>query len=98
MCQSMCRRLEQLEGERLPCEYMDIMLPSMFVLQRNQHLQKIVETIGFQGDYDSDDLWGWLNGTFEGFGQDWWSNWMEVWATICETYIGMGKVGSSREQ
>lgn len=47
LCQSMCRRLEQPKGERLPCEYMDIMLPSMFVLQRNQHLQKIVEMIGF---------------------------------------------------
>jgi hypothetical protein len=92
LCQSICRRLERPVGERLPCEYMDIMLPSIFILQQDRHLQKMVEMIGFQGDYYSDDLWEWLNGTAEGFGQEWLSNWMEVWATICQTYINMGKV------
>ena len=29
--------------------------------------------------------------TAEGFGREWWSNWMETWATICHTYIEMGR-------
>jgi hypothetical protein len=69
------------------------MLPSIFILQQHQHLDKVVETLRFQGDYRSDDLWEWLNRTAEGFGQEWSSNWMEVWATICETYVAMGKGG-----
>ena len=70
------------------------MLPSMFILQQQQHLHKIAGLVGFQGEYShgdsqSSDLWEWLNETVEGFGKEWWSNWMETWASICETYVVM---------
>jgi hypothetical protein len=89
--------LERKPAEQQPCEYADIMLPSIFILQQQQqHLGKIVEAVGFQGEYSSDDLWEWLNETAEGFGQERWSNWMETWATICDTYIEMAQ-GANKE-
>lgn len=73
--QGICRRLERNPGERQPCEYADITLPSIFILQQQQqHLGKMVEGVGFQGEYSSDDLWEWLNETAEGFGREGWSN------------------------
>jgi superfamily II DNA helicase RecQ len=93
LSQRICRRLEREAGDQQPCEYADIMLPSIFILQQQQHLDKMVAAAGFQGDCHNDcqneDLQEWLNGTAEGFGQEWESNWMETWATICETYIEM---------
>ncbi len=68
------------------------MLPAMFVLQQRwQHLEKIVASIRFQGNFASDDLWEWLGALTEGFRQEWESNWMETWAVICETYAEMMK-------
>jgi hypothetical protein len=32
LSQRICRRLERLVGQRMPCEYADIMLPSIFIL------------------------------------------------------------------
>ena len=49
----------------------------------------MAEAIGFQGDYDGDDFQEWLSRTAEGFGKEWESNWMELWAMICVTYIEM---------
>lgn len=93
LSQSICRRLERPKEDRLPCEYSNIMLPSIFILQQDQHLEKMARELGFQGDYGSDDLWEWLNGTAEGWGLEWESNWMELWALICTTYIRMYKSG-----
>jgi hypothetical protein len=67
------------------------MLPSIFILQQDQHLEKMARELGFQGDYNSDDLWEWLNGIAEGWGLEWESNWMELWALICVTYVEMRK-------
>ena len=43
LSQKICRRLEE-DGW---CEYPEIMLPGIFILHKRQHLQGIVETIGF---------------------------------------------------
>jgi len=86
LSQRICRRLERPAGQWLPCEYAGIMLPSIFIVQQQQHLAKIVQAVGFQGMYDSDDLWEWLNETAEGFGAEWSSNWMKTWMFICKIY------------
>jgi hypothetical protein len=91
LSQSICRRLERPEGERLPCEYPQIMLPSIFILHQRQYLQPIVKAVGFQGEYSSEDLWEWLNETAEGWGREWQSNWMKTWQRICERYTEMAK-------
>jgi superfamily II DNA or RNA helicase len=96
LSQRVCRRLEggkERDREYEACEYAEIMLPSIFVLQQQQHLAGIVQAVGFQGEYGSDDLKEWLNDTAEGFGQEWQSNWMETWQTICETYMEMAQGG-----
>ena len=54
------------------------MLPSVFILHQRQHLVKMVAAVGFQGAYDSEDMWEWLNMTSEGFGGEWESNWIEL--------------------
>ena len=90
LSQSICRRLERPAGQRVLCEYPEIMLPSMFILHQRQHLSKMVEAAGFQGKYGS-DLYEWLNETAEGFGREWQSNWMEIWEMICNTYIEMAR-------
>jgi hypothetical protein len=64
------RRLEGQPNQQVVCEYPEIMLPSIFILQQQQHLPKIVRAAGFQGKYDSEDLWEWLNRTAEGFGRE----------------------------
>ena len=45
-----------------------------------------VTEIGFQGRYDSEDLWEWFKGAAEGFGREWYSNWMATWQWICTKY------------
>jgi superfamily II DNA helicase RecQ len=50
LSQRICRRLED-DGL---CEYPGVMLPGIFVLYQQQHLQVIVEAAGFQGDYAED--------------------------------------------
>ena len=97
LSQRVCRRLERGKGKKeeySACEYADIMLPSIFVLHQRQHLVEVVKAVGFQGEYSSDDLGEWLNETAEGFGQEWQSNWMETWQTICNTYIEMAQAGN----
>jgi superfamily II DNA helicase RecQ len=84
LSQKVCRRLED-DGW---CEYPEIMLPGIFILERRKHLQGIVETVGFQGDYGK-DVWDWLKEVKEGFGQEWESNWMGTWRQICEMDLMM---------
>jgi superfamily II DNA helicase RecQ len=97
LSQRVCRRLERGKGknrEYPACEYSNIMLPSIFVLHQQQHLTKLVEAVGFQGEYSSDDLQEWLNETAEGFSQEWESNWMETWQIICNSWIVMAQAGN----
>lgn len=67
-----------LKDQQLLCEYDGIMLPSIFILWQQRHLCKIVEAVGFRGNYDGKDLWEWLSMTAESFGSYWHSNWMET--------------------
>jgi len=97
LSQRVCRRLERgkgKNGEYPACEYTNIMLPSIFVLHQQQHLATLVEAVGFQGEYSSDDLQEWLNERAEGFGQEWESNWMETWQIICNSRIEMAQAGN----
>lgn len=96
LSQRICRRLEQPAKQQMPCEYPNIMLPSIFILHQQEHLQKMAEAIGFHGDYDSEDFQEWLNGMAEGFGREWESNWMKLWELICVTYIEMVEGGEER--
>jgi hypothetical protein len=84
LSQRICRCLED-DGW---CEYPEVMLPGIFILYQEQHLQVIVEAAGFQGDY-AVDIWEWLKEVGEGFGQDWESNWMKIWRMACEIYARM---------
>jgi hypothetical protein len=94
LSQRICRRLESPQVDQQPCEYDDIMLPSIFILWQQQHLQKIVEAVGFQGNYNGNDLWEWLSGIAEAFGSHWPSNWMETWSMTCETYLKLARDGN----
>src|SRR5438045_4250140 len=62
------------------------MLHSMFVLHQKEYLRVAVTEIGFQGRYDSEDLWEWFKRVAEGFGREWYSNWMATWQWICTRY------------
>jgi len=95
LSQYVCRRLEGQPNQQVACEYPEIMLPSIFILQQQQHLPKIVQAAGFQGEYDSEDLWEWLNRTAEGFGREWDSNWTETWITICEKYVKIARAANA---
>ena len=91
LSQRICRRLERPEEDRLPCEYPNIMLPSIFILHQQGHLTAIVQAVGFQGEYNSEDLWEWLNRTAEGWGLEWESNWMKMWEAICKKVTAIAK-------
>ena len=91
LSQSICRRLEQAANQQVACEYADIMLPTMFILHQQQNLRQLVKGVGFQGTYDSEDLWEWLNRTAEGWGREWESNWIATWMLICQLYIKIAK-------
>ena len=84
LSQKICRRLED-DGW---CEYPEVMLPGIFVLYQQQHLQVIAEAAGFQGDYKQ-DIWEWLKEVGEGFGVEWESNWMKTWRMVCQVYTMM---------
>jgi len=84
LSQQICRRLE--DGR--PCEYPDVMLPGIFILHAEEHLQSIVEVVGFQGENEK-DMWEWMRGVKEGFGTEWESNWMGAWRAICQVYEQM---------
>ena len=92
LSQRICRRLEREKlEEQVPCEYPEIMLPCIFILFQQKHLQGLVEAVGFRGVYDSEDLQEWLGGIAEGFGQDWESNWMKTWRYICKRFLEMAR-------
>ena len=84
LSQKICRRLED-DGW---CEYPEVMLPGIFVLYQQQHLQVIAEAAGFQGDYPQ-DIWEWLKEVGEGFGVEWESDWMKTWRMVCQVYTMM---------
>ena len=90
LSQRICQRMETRKGEEYkPCEYPKVMLPSIFILHQQEHLAAIVEAVGFQGEYNSEDLWEWLNETAEGWGLKWESNWMKTWEAICKKLVAM---------
>ena len=74
------RQMQEQQQEE-ECEYVGIMLPSMFILQYSQqHLYKIAQTIGFQREEGSssgssielgEDFQEWLNKPRARFGQEW---------------------------
>jgi hypothetical protein len=88
LSQKVCRRLED-DGW---CEYPEVMLPGLYILHRNGHLQGIAEAVGFQGDFEV-DVWEWMKEIGEGFGAVWESNWMGTWRMACEMYDVMKKEG-----
>lgn len=71
LSQRMCRRLEK-DGF---CEYPDMMLPGIFILQQSEQLHGAMQAVGFRGEYP-DDMWEWLKETEEGFQVEWENNWM----------------------
>jgi superfamily II DNA helicase RecQ len=99
LSQRICRRMETKEREkRRPCEYAEVMLPSIFILHEQKHLAAIVEAVGFQGEYNSEDLWVWLNETAEGWGLEWESNWMKTWEAVCKKLTAVvGRAGMANE-
>jgi hypothetical protein len=99
LSQRICRRMETEETEDwLPCEYAEIMLPSIFILHQQERLAAIVEAVGFQGEYDSEDLWEWLNETAGEWGLEWESNWMKTWEAICRKLRAVvGRAGMAKE-
>lgn len=84
LSQKICRRIE--EGSA--CEYLDIMLPGIYILFQKGYLQKVIETVGFRGLY-AKEMWEWMNEIGEGFGEVRESNWMSTWWQICKIYIVM---------
>ena len=84
LCQKVCRRLED-DGW---CEYPEVMLPGIYVLYQQEHLQGVVEAVGFQGQFE-EDVWEWLKEVGEGFGLQWESHWMKTWRMVCQIYIIM---------
>ena len=52
-----------------------------------------MEAVGFQGEYNSEDLWEWLNETADGWGLEWESNWMKTWEAICKKLVGVVGIG-----
>ena len=50
------------------CEYLDMMLPRIYILFQKEYLQGVIETVGFRGLYPK-DMWEWMNEIGEGFGE-----------------------------
>jgi hypothetical protein len=48
--------LETQPDQQVAYKYLEIILPSIFILQQQQYLPKIVQAAGFQGKYSSKDL------------------------------------------
>jgi hypothetical protein len=84
LCQKVCRRME---GDGW-CEYPEVMLPGIYVLYQQEHLQGVAEAVGFQGQFE-EDVWEWLKEVGEGFGRQWESHWMKTWRMACRIYIIM---------
>jgi superfamily II DNA helicase RecQ len=81
LSQKICRRLEN-DGW---CEYPEVMLPGLFILQQRKYLEPIAEAAGYQGSCP-EDMWAWLREVGEGFGTEWESNWMRTWRMVCRMY------------
>jgi hypothetical protein len=64
------------------------MLPSIYILYQQQHLQGVVEAVGFRGQFE-EDVWEWFLEVGEGFGSEWESNWMGTWRMVCQMYQTM---------
>lgn len=82
LSQEMCQKPQT----RVPCAYMDMMLPGIYTLDEMGFLSSIVEGIGFHGEYP-DIVWDWMREDGEGFGLVRESNWMQTWRHICEIYM-----------
>jgi hypothetical protein len=80
----MCRALER----RVGCEYPDIMMPGIYLLDHYGFLEKVAETVGFHGDYQA-DFWEWMQEEAEGFGRNRESNWVKVWRQACDRFSVM---------
>ena len=99
LLQRIYQRMETKETkDQLLCEYAKIMLPSIFILHQQECLAAIVEAVGFQGEYDSEDLQEWLNKTAREQGLEWESNQMKTQEAICRKLsIVVGRVGMAKE-
>ena len=91
LSQSICRRFASgsTTSQRISsqdddsyCEYMEVMLPSIFIVMQQGHLQRAVEGIGFRGVYP-EDVWEWMLEVEERVGLVRESNWMATWREIC---------------
>ena len=87
LSQRICPQKEAKKEERKLCEYPQIMLPSIYILHQCGQLAIVVQAVGFQGDYNSKDLWEWLRRPAEGWGLEWESNWMKTWEVICKKLV-----------
>jgi superfamily II DNA helicase RecQ len=87
LSQRICRRLEGIgENRERSCEYGNVMLVGIFILDQREGLQGIIQQVGYQGDYGK-DIWQWMNEEREGWGLEWESNWMITWRHVCRKYI-----------
>ena len=92
LSQKICRRLEGKgkEGEG-KCEYANVMLVGIFILNEQRGLQDIVKQVGFRGEFPK-DVWQWMDQVREGWGSVWESNWMATWRYVCKKYIGYTEI------
>ena len=99
LSQRICQRLETKQREEcLLCEYPKVMLLGIFILHHRGHLAAIVEAVGFQGEYNSEDLWEWLNETAREWGLKWESNQMKTQKAICRKLkVVVRRVGMVKE-
>ena len=87
LLQRIYQRMETKETkDQLLCKYAKIMLPSIFILHQQERLAAIVEAVGFQGEYNSEDLQEQLNKTAREWGLKWESNQMKTWEAICRKF------------
>lgn len=79
---SICRRLDRsTEG----CDYPDIMLPILFIVQqRGQRnwLEAKIKELGFKGEFG--DLKEWLAQEEVCFGKQWETNYMRIFRAVCD--------------
>jgi superfamily II DNA helicase RecQ len=67
------------------CEYAEVIIPGMFILDRSSRLQTAAEIEGFQGNYEA-DIWEWMREMDEGVQSEVESNWMKTWRQVCNIY------------
>ena len=81
LSQKICRRMEGKGA----CEYPNVMLVGIFILNEQGVLEEIAKQVGFRGKC-SKDMWKWMNEEREGWGSVWESNWMVTWRQVCKEY------------